>query len=274
MIFDTHAHYDDARFDEDRALLLEKSFPEGGIAGLVNVGASLRSSRASRDLAERYGFIFFAAGVHPDDTSDLEEAGPEAAEAELKALLEHPKAVAVGEIGLDYHGDYPDKPSPAQQKRWFDFQLALAKEKKMPVIVHSRDAAADTLSVLQAAGGSELSLVMHCFSYEKEMAKIYLDMGYYLGAGGVVTYKNSRKLKEIVRYMPLDRLLLETDAPYLPPEPWRGTRNQSLHLHRVAEVIAELREIRPEEVEEAARQNAMRFFRLAETSEKALRKLI
>ncbi len=265
MIFDTHAHYDDSRFDEDREALLA-SFGTEGIGGFVNVGANLKGSAAGLDMAERYPFVYASVGVHPDDTAELETLGEEAAGERLSALLLRKKAAAVGEIGLDYHGGYPDKVPAAVQKKWFDFQLELAKARNLPVLIHSREAAADTLDMILAAGGADIRLVMHCFSYETEMAKRYLDMGHYLGIGGVVTYKNGRKLKEVVKYMPTDRILLETDCPYLAPEPLRGTRNSSLNLKYVVKTIAELKGMEPEAVEEITWQNALRFYRIDEAS--------
>ena len=265
MIFDTHSHYDDARFDEDREALLSR-FPAEGIGGVMNVGATLKSSAAGAKLAERYPFFRLSVGVHPDEVAELEALGREKAEETLSALLDLPGAKAVGEIGLDYHGDYPDKVPAAVQKKWFDFQLELAKARKLPVLIHSREAAADTLDMIRAAGGADIRLVMHCFSYETEMAKRYLDMGHYLGVGGVVTYKNGRKLKEAVKYIPADRILLETDCPYLAPEPFRGTRNSSLNLKYVVKTIAELKGMEPEAVEEITWQNALNFYRIDEAS--------
>lgn len=259
MIFDTHAHYDDARFDGDRGELLRR-LPERGVGCVLNCGASLASSAAGRELAARYPHVFFAAGVHPDEAAQPEALGETEALARLRFLLADPKAAAVGEIGLDRHGDYPDKTSGALQEKWFRLQLRLARGLKKPVIVHSREAAADTLRILREEGGPEIRAVLHCFSYEKEMARRFLDLGYYLGVGGVVTYKNGRKLKEVVQYMPADRLLLETDCPYLAPEPFRGRRNWSLYLRYVVAEIAALRQISAEEVEAVTLENAQRFF--------------
>ena len=265
MIFDTHTHYDDKRFDEDRGSLLA-SLPGEGIAAVMAVGADLASSRRGLKLAEEYPFVLAAAGIHPDEVNVPEMLGEKAAAAGLAAMLEHPRCRAVGEIGLDYHGEdiYPDKvPRPVQQK-WFRFQLALMKGHGLPGIIHSREAAADTLDIIKEAGGASLSLVHHCFGYGKEMAKIYLDMGHYLGIGGVVTYKNGRKLKEVVQYMPLDRILLETDCPYLAPEPFRGRRNDSRRLVYVVQEIARLKGTDRESVERITYENAVRFYRLRE----------
>lgn len=261
MIFDTHVHYDEARFDADRDEVLA-GLRERGVSGAVNVGANLRSCEAGQRLAAQYPFLRFSAGVHPDDVAELEALGEEEALESLRRFLADPKAVAVGEIGLDYYGDYPDKTAPALQQKWFSLQLDLAKDCGKPVIIHSRDAAADTLSLIKAAGGKDIPMVIHCFSYEKEMAREYLNMGHFLGVGGVVTYKNGRKLKDVVNYMPIDRLLLETDGPYLAPVPLRGTRNDSGNLKLVAEEIARIKGISPEEVEAVSFDNALRFYRL------------
>ena len=265
MIFDTHTHYDDARFDEDREELL-KSLPGLGITRLTAVAADLASSRKALELAERFSFFCAAVGVHPDNVDETEALGEEETARILGELASHPACAAVGEIGLDYHGEdiYPDKvPRPVQQK-WFRFQLEFMKARQLPGIIHSRDAAADTLKIIREAGGKDLSLVHHCFGYEKEMAKIYLDMGHFLGIGGVVTYKNGRKLKEVVQYMPLDRILLETDCPYLAPVPYRGTRNDSRRLTFVVQEIARLKGTDRETVERITYENAMQFYRLKE----------
>ncbi|MBP3729074.1 MAG: TatD family hydrolase [Lachnospiraceae bacterium] len=264
MIFDTHTHYDHPGFDPDREALLEE-LPEKGILAVVNIGANLKGSERSLELAQKRPYILAAAGVHPDDVRELEELGEEEAERALKPFLSHPRCVALGEIGLDYHGDYPDKTSRPLQQKWFRFQLNLMKETGLPGIIHSREAAADTLKIIREAGGAALPLVHHCFGYEKEMAKIYLDMGHYLGIGGVLTFKNGRKLKEVVQYMPADRILLETDCPYLAPEPFRGRRNDSRLLSYVIREVAALKGMDPEEVEALTVRNALEFYRLTES---------
>ncbi len=265
MIFDTHTHYDDKRFDGDRDALLT-SLSAAGIGAVMAVGADPASSEQSLVLAEKYPFVLAAAGVHPDEVNVLEMWGEEKAERGLAAMLSHARCKAVGEIGLDYYGEdrYVDKVSRPVQQKWFRFQLGLMKRCRMPGIIHSRDAAADTLRIIREEGGKDLSLVLHCFSYEKEMAKLYLDMGHYLGIGGVVTYKNGRKLKEVVQYMPLDRILLETDCPYLAPAPFRGQRNDSRLLRHVIAEIARLKETDEAEVERISFENAMRFYRIGE----------
>lgn len=254
MIFETHAHYDDEKFDEDREELLQR-LPEEGITGVVNVGASISSTKASLELAEGYDYIYAAVGVHPSETAELNEENF----AWLSDMADRPKVVAVGEIGLDY---YWKEPEPRIQKKWFERQMNLAREKKLPIIVHSRDAAKDTLDMIKACAGGSIGGVIHCYSYGVEMAREYLDMGFYLGVGGVVTFNNAKKLKEVVEYAPLDRILLETDCPYLAPVPNRGKRNSSLNLKYVVEKIAELKKISQEEVMETTYQNAKKMYRL------------
>lgn len=253
-IFDTHAHYDDEKFNEDREALL-LSMAEQDVERIVNVSANLEEIQATLQLIDRYPFLYGAAGVHPDDTKTLNEENF----VRIREALKHEKMVAVGEIGLDYYWDATERDV---QKKWFIRQLELAKELNKPVIIHSREAAQDTLEVIKAAGGPDFSMVIHCFSYSVEMAREYLNMGYYLGIGGVVTYKNGRKLKEVVEYMPLDRILLETDAPYLSPVPFRGKRNSSEKIHYVAEEIARLKNVSKEEVLETTWKNACEFYRL------------
>ena len=269
MIFDTHTHYDDPRFEADREELLA-ALPAHGVGGITAVGADMAGSDAAAALAARYAHVWFAPGIHPDNADEPEACGEEQTAAFFERLLAQPKAVAVGEIGLDYHGDYPDKTSRPLQEKWFRFQLNVMKEKGLPGIIHSRDAAADTLRIIREEGGADLSLVMHCFGYEKEMARAYLDMGHYLGIGGVITFKNGRKLKEVVEYAPMDRLLLETDCPYLAPEPFRGRRNTSYYLPYVVREIARLKGLTPGEVEELTWENALRFYRIPDGGKEAL----
>lgn len=254
MIFESHAHYDDEAFDEDREELLI-SLREHGIDKVINVGASLESCRITLDLMEKYSFIYGAMGVHPSETAELNQENF----AWLREQCAADKVVAVGEIGLDYHWKEPE---PQVQKVWFERQLMLARETGLPVIIHSRDAARDTLDMIQALHAGETGGVIHCYSYTKEMAREYLQMGYYFGIGGVITFQNSKKLKEAVEYIPLDRILLETDSPYLAPEPYRGKRNSSLNLPYVAQAIADLKGVSYEEVVEVTEENAKRLFRM------------
>ncbi len=254
-IIDTHAHYDDERFDGDRdELLTSLSFHNIGI--VINSGASMKGVRDTIALTEKYDFVYGSVGIHPSDVMELEVDN---AYEELKSLALRDKIVAVGETGLDYYWDEPDREI---QKKHFERQLELAREIKKPVIIHSRDAAADTLDIMKSLHAEEMGGTIHCFSYGTELAEEYLNMGFYLGIGGVITFKNGRKLKQVVDYMPLDRILLETDSPYLSPEPNRGKRNSSLNLPYVAEKIAEIKNISVEKVIEATYDNACRVYKL------------
>lgn len=253
-IFDTHAHYDDDAFDQDREALLE-ALPKNGIAKVVNVGSSLESCRKTLALTGKYDFIYGAVGIHPSDSGELDEESF----AWLSQQYGAPKCVAVGEIGLDY---YWDEPSREIQQKWFRRQLNLAREVKKPVIIHSRDAARDTAEILREEKAEEIGGVIHCYSYTREMAKTFLDMGFYFGIGGVLTFKNSRKLKEAVEYIPLERIVLETDCPYLAPVPNRGKRNSSLNLPYVVSSLAEVKGVDEETLRQAVWKNAHELYRL------------
>lgn len=252
MIFDTHAHYDDDAFDDDREELLS-SLKSAGVGIVVNSGASLDGCRRTIELTEKYPFIYGTLGVHPDEVGELNEE----TFFWLKEQLMRPKIVAVGEIGLDY---YWDKEKREIQKEWFVRQLRLAKELKKPVVIHSREAAADTMEILKAEVSKEISYEMHCYSYSPEMAREYRKMGLYLGIGGVLTFKNAKKLKETVLESPIEYLLLETDCPYLAPVPNRGKRNDSGMLKYVVQELAALKGITPEEAIRITEENARRFY--------------
>ena len=252
MIFDSHAHYDDEQFDEDRENLLD-SMEARGIGYIVNVGSSMETCRHTIEIVKRFTHVYGALGIHPGETEELNEEKFEW----LKKSLSKPKIVAVGEIGLDYHWADPDR---QVQKYWFERQLELAREKELPFIIHSRDAAADTLEIMKAHKAGEIGGVIHCFSYGKEIAKEYLDMGLYLGIGGVVTFANSRKLKEVVEYAPIEQLVLETDCPYLAPVPNRGKRNSSINLPYVANEIARIKNMAPQEVIDITCANAIKMY--------------
>lgn len=254
MIFDSHAHYDDHAFDEDREEVLA-ALAESGVGTVVNVGASLEGTRRTVELAERYPFIYGAAGVHPDEVNELNED----TFAWLKEQCAGDRIVAVGETGLDYYRDRTDHET---QKKWFIRQLALAGELLLPVIVHSREAASDTMKILKEMYDLHIPVVVHCYSYSLEMAKEYVKMGYYLGIGGVVTFQNARRLREVVQNIPLSHLLLETDCPYLAPVPDRGKRNDSRKLIHVADAVAGLKGITTEEVIRITEENAAAFYRL------------
>lgn len=252
MIFDTHAHYDDEAFDEDREALLT-SMKQQGVEHIVNVGASIASTKKTLELVRQYPFLYGAVGVHPSETAELTEADMDF----LKKAAAGERIVAIGEIGLDYHWEEPER---ILQKKWFQRQLALAAEVNLPVIIHSRDAAEDTLQILKEWEPDKTGGVIHCFSYTKEMAREYLNMDYYFGIGGVLTFKNARKLIEAVEMIPMEKILLETDCPYLAPEPFRGRRNQSSYIAYVAEKLGKLKGISREEVLFITAQNARRFY--------------
>jgi len=257
MIFDTHAHYDDEAFDEDREQLLA-SFKENGIDAVTNVAASLSSCKTTLELARNHDFMYAALGVHPSESAELSDEGLKDIETWCTERQDG-KVRAIGEIGLDYYWEEPDHET---QKKWFHRQLNLARELKLPVIIHSRDAAKDTLDIMKEEHSEEIGGVIHCFSYGKEMAAEYLKMGFYLGVGGVLTFKNAKKLLEVAEMAPLNRLVLETDCPYLAPVPNRGKRNSSLNLPYVAEKLAEIEKCTPEEIVRATEENARKLYRL------------
>ena len=266
MIFETHAHYDDQRYTEDREALLA-SLPAKGIGRIINVGASVETTKAALQLAGAHTYIYAAVGVHPSEVGGLNEESF----AWLSAQTENPKVAAVGEIGLDYYWEKEEEVRECQ-RYWFRRQLELAAGAGLPVIIHSRDAAEDTMRILREAGvwetgverntveGGAVCGVIHCYSYSPEMAEEFVRMGYAIGVGGVVTFKNAKKLKETVQRIPLQRLLLETDCPYMAPEPHRGERNDSSYLPYVAEKVAELKGISREEVERVTWENAAALF--------------
>lgn len=250
MYFDTHAHYDDEAFDGDRHALLA-SMKEGGVDLIVNAGASMASTRRARLLADIYPFMYFSAGVHPHDAQDMTDADID----ELREISKSPKCVAIGEIGLDYHYDF--SPREIQRKRFYD-QMCLAREVGKPVIIHEREACSDVLDVVTQF--KDIPGVYHCFSGSWETAKIILDQGWYLSFTGVITFKNARKALEVIEKMPIDRLMLETDSPYLAPVPKRGKRNSSLNLTYIAEKAAEIRGISHVELAKTTLENGKKFF--------------
>ena len=248
-IFDTHAHYDDEAFDEDREILLS-SLKGRGVSLVIDCGCDVASSKKAIELSEKYDFIYAAVGIHPHEA---EEAGGNDLD-EICRLLKHKKAVAIGEIGLDYHYDF----SPRElQKEYFEKQIVLAKELDMPIIVHDREAHEDTLELLRKYKPKG---VLHCFSGSVESAKEIISLGMYIGFGGAVTFKNARKPLEVAEFLPLDRLLLETDAPYMTPVPFRGKRNDSSLIPYTAIKIAEVKGIDPRTVVNAANENGKRLF--------------
>ena len=257
MYFDTHAHYDDEKFDEDRYDVI-REVNDSGVDAIVNVGASVDTSIASIELANRYDYVYAAVGVHPSEIMDLDDEYIDVLE---KLIQENrSKVVAVGEIGLDYY--YDDSPPSDMQKRFFVEQIDLARRMKLPVIIHDRDAHQDTLDVIREENVGDVGGIVHCFSGSKEMATEVIKHGLYIAIGGVVTFKNAKKLVDVVRMIPEDRLLVETDLPYLAPEPFRGSRNTSANLKYIVEKIAEIRGDTPEHIAKVTTENAKRVYGL------------
>lgn len=248
-IFDTHAHYDDSRFDEDRDELLN-SLTQKGVEYIINCGCDLRSSLTTLELSEKYSFIYAAIGVHAHEAQEATEEDL----CRIKELYKNEKVVAVGEIGLDYHYDFSPRET---QLDIFEKQLILANELNLPVIVHDREAHEDTLNLLKKYRPKG---VVHCFSGSAEMAKEIVRLGMYIGIGGAITFKNAKKPVEVVEYLPLERLLLETDAPYMTPVPFRGQRCDSAHIAYTAEKIAEIKAIPPGELINICNENAGTLF--------------
>ena len=252
-IFDTHAHYDDSRFDGDRDAVLA-ALPEAGVELVLDPGCDLPSSRAAAALAERYGHVYAAAGIHPENCAGFQDADL----AALRQLLAQPKVAAIGEIGLDYY--WAENPPRDFQQMVFRKQLALAEELDLPVIVHDREAHGDSLSIIREFPA--VTGVFHCFSGSPEMAEELLKRGWYLGFDGPVTYKNARRAPEVVAVTPLDRIVVETDAPYMSPVPNRGRRNDSRNLPYIVEKLAEWKGISPEEMAAHTWNNGLRLFGL------------
>lgn len=256
MIFETHGHYDDEKFDEDREALIAE-FAEKGIDRVVNIGADMQSSRNSVALADKYPHFYAAVGVHPSDVDTMTETDIE----ELRTMaVQNTKVRAIGEIGLDYYFD--DNPPRDVQKKWFVRQLELAQELSLPVVIHSREAASDTMEILKDMDGGRNGGVIHCYSYSVPQAREYIKMGFYIGVGGVVTFKNSRKLCEVVEDIPLEKIVLETDSPYLAPVPFRGKRNSALNIPYIAEKIAELKGVPVQTVYDVTYRNGMDLYRV------------
>ena len=253
MLFDTHAHMDDRAFDVDRAELLA-ALPDQGLTLVMNPGCSLESSRNAAELARRYDYIYAAAGSHPDVADEVNE---EVLEEYRKLCKLNPKIKAIGEIGLDYH--YEDIPREIQL-RAFRAQMALARELGLPVIVHERDAHEDGMAVVREF--PEVKGVFHCYSGSAEMAKELVKLGWYIGFTGVLTFKNARKAVEVAASIPLDRIVLETDCPYMAPEPFRGKRNDPGKLYRMAERLAEIRGLSVEEIQAITVENGKRLYRI------------
>lgn len=255
MIFDTHAHYDDEAFDDDREQLLER-MRNRGVEYIVNAAASMASCKSTIGLIRRFPYVYGALGVHPDEISELTEEDYKW----LERNIYKPKIVAVGEIGLDYHWN----DNKEQQIQAFERQMNIAREAELPIIIHSRDAAQDTYETMKSNKADEIGGVVHCFSYTKEMAKLFMDLGFYLGIGGVITFNNAKKLREVVEYMPMEHMVIETDCPYLAPVPNRGKRNDSFNLPYIVSKIAEIKNISSDEVIDITSANAKKLYGIVE----------
>lgn len=253
MLFDTHAHMDDASFDEDRESLLA-ALPQQGIGLLMNPGCSLASSRNASRLSQQYDYIYAAVGSHPDAADEVND---QVLEMYRKLCKLNPKIRAIGEIGLDYH--YEDIPRELQLKA-FRAQMALAAELDLPVIVHERDAHADGMAVVDEF--PTVKGVFHCYSGSAEMAKELVKRGWYIGFTGVLTFKNAKKAVEVASQIPLERLVLETDCPYMAPEPFRGKRNHPGYLYRMAEALAQIRGVSVEQIHQITMENGKRLYRI------------
>lgn len=247
QIFDSHAHYDDKAYDADRDQLLQR-LNQSGVCGIINCGSSKFGAERSAMLAQQYPFIYAAVGIHPEDIDG------EFPEEWLRRLAQQPKVVAIGEIGLDYHWDTVPR---NKQAEWFSHQMEIANELYLPVVIHDREAHGDTMELIEKYAPKG---VLHCFSGSAEMAKRAIKLGLYIGIGGVVTFKNARKMVEVVSEIPLDRMLVETDAPYLAPVPYRGSRCHSGHIVLTADKIAEIRGVTRGEILSATLENTKRLF--------------
>lgn len=254
MIFDTHAHYDDNKFDEDRDALL-KELHQNGVAYILNASASPESLDVNIALAEKYDFIYIALGIHPEYADKMHEGILD----KIRLLSKNKKVVAIGEIGLDYY--YGDPPRDVQRE-WFERQIELAKELNLPIIIHDRDAHEDTVRIIKRTNANEVGGIFHCFSGSTEMAMDMLDYNFHISIGGVVTFKNAKRVVEVVKAVPLDRLLIETDCPYLAPEPFRGKRNNSGYLIHTIDKIAEIKGISAQKVADITFSNAKKLFRI------------
>ena len=253
MIFDSHAHYDDEAFNEDREEIIQ-GLKDKRVIGVLNCGASIEGARMSVELSNKYDFIYSAVGIHPEHADMVNEQVIE----ELRGLAQNPKVRAIGEIGLDYY--YEENPSRQIQKDAFKLQMKLAKELKMPVVIHDRDAHKDTLDILKEF--PEVIGVVHCFSGSVEFARECLKLGYYIGFTGVITFKNAIKLVEVARVVPMDRILVETDCPYMAPTPHRGKRNQSDYIKYIIEKVAEIKDKTIEEIEDITVLNIKQLLKI------------
>ncbi|MCS1352366.1 TatD family hydrolase [Mechercharimyces sp. CAU 1602] len=256
MLFDSHAHLNDEKFAEDREETIRRAHEEKGVARIVNVGFNRETIPPTLELAETYEFIYAAVGWHPVDAANCTDEDLRW----IASLADHPKVVAIGEMGLDYYWDTVPR---AVQEELFRKQIRLAKEVDLPIIIHDRDAHEDVVRILREEKADEVGGVMHCFGGDQTIAKQCLELNFYIGLGGPVTFKNATLPKEIAAMVPLDRLVVETDCPYLAPHPFRGKRNESAYVGLVAEAIAEIRGLSVEQLQQATYENACRLFRLS-----------
>ncbi|OLD41273.1 MAG: TatD family deoxyribonuclease [Nitrospirae bacterium] len=254
MLIDTHAHLDDARFDGDRDAMIARA-REAGVEHFVTIGCDLTTSRAAVELADRYPFIYATVGVHPHEAKQIGDSWYD----DLRRLAQHKKVVAYGEIGLDYH--YNHSPPKLQRER-FREQITLARELRLPIVVHTREAQDDTIAILKEENAADVGGVFHCFSGDARLAKNALDLGFLLSFSGVITFQNATMLRDIVKTVPMDRILVETDSPYLTPAPHRGKRNEPAHVRLVAEKIAAIQGMTADQIAELTSQNARRVFKI------------
>jgi TatD DNase family protein len=254
LLIDTHAHLDDARFDGDRDAMIARA-REAGVENLVTIGCDLTTSRAAVELADRYSFVYATVGVHPHEAKQIGDSWYD----DLRRLAQHKKVVAYGEIGLDYH--YNHSPPKLQRER-FREQITLARDLRLPIVVHTREAQDDTITVLKEENAADVGGVFHCFSGDARLAKDALDLGFLLSFSGVITFQNATMLRDIVKTVPMDRILVETDSPYLTPAPHRGKRNEPANVRLVAEKIAAIQGMTADQVAELTSQNARRVFKI------------
>ncbi len=257
-VFDTHAHYDAEQFDADRDTLLS-GMPEQGVELILNPGCDLETSRKAVSYANRYPWMYAAVGYHPENIEGLTDEQLADHLSEIEAMAKDPRVKAIGEIGLDYYW-CKEPAARKRQQEVFRMQMRMAKRLGLPVIIHDREAHLDSLTIVEQY--PDVKCVFHCYSGSAEFAKQLLELGCMISFTGVITFKNSRKAREAVEVIPMDRLMIETDAPYMAPEPYRGKRNSSLYVYRMAETIAEIKGITPEEAARITMENGKRFFEI------------
>ncbi|OAJ72804.1 hydrolase TatD [Brevibacillus sp. SKDU10] len=257
MLFDTHAHLNAEQFDEDRDEVIARA-KENGVSTIVNVGFNRETIPTTMELAEKYDFIYAVVGWHPQDAITMKEQDLEW----LEELSKHPKVVGLGEMGLDYYWDTSPRDVQAEV---FRKQIRLARKLQMPIIIHDRDAHQDIIDILREEKAGEVGGIMHCFSGSYELAKMALDMNFYISFGGPLTFKNAKRPKEVAAKIPLERILIETDCPYLTPHPFRGKRNESAYVKFVAEEMAQIHGLPYEELAKITANNARRLFNIRET---------